>query len=94
MAIQIRQLASIENDQAYVRVQYDDAGAQANIATRAFWANLLPVPVRCWVIKPDGTVLLDEMIPAGTTERTRNLPPPQRFNVEDETQIPRVNLAS
>lgn len=91
MATQLRQLASIENDQAYVRVQYDDTD---NIATRAIWANTLPVPVRCSVIKPDGTVILDEMIPANMTERSRPLPGNQRFDVEDETAVPRVNLAS
>lgn len=89
MATQIASLSSIANDQAYVRVQYDDANM---IATRAMWANLLATPVRCWVIKQDGTVILDTTIAANTPEQAKNLPGNQRFNID--TEAPNVNLAS
>jgi hypothetical protein len=93
VAIQTRQMASINNDQCYIRVQYDDAGAQANVATRVIWANLLSSPVRCWVIKPDGTVILDTTLEPNSPEQSRNLPGNQRWNVETD-EGPSVNLAS
>lgn len=90
MATQIQQLASIENDQAYVRCQYDDV---TRIANRVMWANLLPVPVLCWANKQDGTVLIDRAtIPPNTAEQSRNLAGPNRFNLD--TEYPSVNLSS
>ena len=89
MATRIREMASVWNGGSYVRAQYDDAN---NIVTRAIWANALNIAVRIRVIKPDGTTIMDDVIPAGTPEQSRNLPGNQRFNIEDEAEAPRVNL--
>lgn len=86
MAAQVRRIP-IENEQAYVDLHYDDTDF---IVTRVGWANHLAVSVRCFVIKQDGTTILDTTIPANTDEQTRNLPGNQRFNIE--TESPSVNL--
>lgn len=89
MAAQVRRAGGIQNEQAYVDFYYDDTNM---IVTRVGWANLLSVPVRCFVIKQDGTTILDTTIAANTAEQQRNLPGNQRFNVE--TESPSVNLSS
>ena len=89
MAIQTRLLALLENGLAQVWVQYDDVDMIARVV---FWQNLLPRAVRCWVIKPDGTVLLDTTIAAGTPETSRNLTGRFRYNVDSDAEMPSVNL--
>lgn len=89
MATQVRRAAEIQNGQAYVDFYYDDT---TMLCTRVGWANALPGPVRCFVFKQDGTMIVDETIPANTAERTRNLAGPNRFNVD--TEAPSVNLAN
>lgn len=89
MAAQVRRACEIANGQSYVDFYYDDINF---IVTRVGWANLQPVPVRCFVIRQDGTTILDTSLAANTAEQTRNLPTNQRFNVE--TESPSVNLSS
>jgi hypothetical protein len=90
MATQIRQLASLNGDACYINAQYDDTNM---VATRILWANAMTVPVRVWVFKQDGTVLIaDQVIAPNTPEQSRNLAGPNRFNVD--TEYPSINLSS
>lgn len=90
MATQTMDIASLADDQAYIRCQYDDV---TRIASRVMWANLLTRPALCWATKLNGTALLvSQVIPAGTTEQSRNLTAQARFNVDTELLL--VNLAA